>query len=44
MKTFVVGLLTAAVIAVIVGFGLQQIGLSSSTMYSTDNVRLSANS
>jgi hypothetical protein len=44
MKTFLLGLLMASVVAAVVGFGLQRLELSAASTYSTDNVRLSANS
>ena len=39
MKTFLLGLLTAVVIAVIVGVGLQYAEMSAANAYSTENVR-----
>lgn len=43
MKTFLIGLLTAGFVAVLVGIGLQWAAMPSATVYSTDNVRLTAN-
>jgi hypothetical protein len=43
MKTFIFGLLIAAVVALLAGIGLQWVDIPSATAYSTNNVQLSTN-